>query len=69
MFPSHWEHVLAPQKDSVLLVAHFSFYLVGFLVFRVVLFEVKHDCGGLFGLSRSCRGADLKYITVSVTEQ
>lgn len=36
---------------------------------RVVLFEVKHTCGGFFGFCCSCGGTELKYITVTVTEQ
>lgn len=51
------EHLRAPWKDLIGLVAHFSFFLVSFPVFTELLFfEVKHTCGGFFGLCCSCGG-------------
>lgn len=52
----YFRDLLTAWKSLILLVAHFSFFLVGFPVFRVGLFEVKHTCGGFFGLCCPCGG-------------
>lgn len=64
------EHLRAPWKDLIGLVAHFSFFLVSFPVFTELLFlKLSTLVVDSLAFVAPVEGAELKYITVTVTEQ